>query len=326
MSIASQAFRAGFAALMIGAAPLVVAQENYPSKPIRMIVAFAPGGGTDIIGRFAAKAIQDALGASVVVENKPGAGGAIGTELVAKSPPDGYTLITGGTGSHAINPALFPKLPYDPVRDFAPVSLVAATPYLMLVANTVPAQNVKEFIALAKQKPGELAMASSGNGGMPHLAGELFQLLAGVKLSHVPYKGTGQVFPDLIPGRVHVTFSDIVAAYPHVQSGRVRVLAVTSPTRVPSYPDVPTLAEAGVPGYEAVGWFGVFAPAGTPAPIVRKLRDAIASQISQPATRKTLEAQGAEPVANTPEEFAAVLKTDIARWAKVVKESGAKVD
>lgn len=299
--------------------------DEYPSQTIRMVVAFAPGGGTDILGRLAAKAITDGLGASVVVENRAGGGGAVGTTAVAKAPPDGYTLITSGTGAHAINPALFKNLAYDPIKDFTPVSLIGSSPYLMLVSNDLPVRTVAEFIALAKSKPGGLTMASSGNGGMPHLTGELFQLMTGTKFVHAPYKGTGVVFPDLIAGRVQVTFADIAAAYPHIQSGNVRILGISSPQRSPAYPDVPAIGET-VPGFDAVGWFGVFAPAGTPAPIVQKLSKAVATFVTQPDVRKQLGVLGVEPVGSTPEAFDKVLRADIVRWAKVVKDSGAQVD
>jgi len=311
-------------ALACAGTALAAAGSDYPRRPIRMIVAFSPGGGTDITARIAAQGIGEGLGQTVIVDNRPGSGGIIGTQMAARAQPDGYTLITGGTGSHAINPALYPDLPYDPVRDFAPVSLVASTPYLMVVTNALPAKSVREFISVAKADPGRLNMASSGAGGMPHLAGELFQLMAGVKLTHVPYKGTGAVFPDLISGQVQVTFGDLIAAFPHVKGGRLRALAITSPRRVASLPEVPTVAEAGVPGYEAVGWFGVFAPAGTPGPIVDLLQGAIARYLARPEARDRLAGLGADVVASRPAAFAAVLKADIARWAKVVRESGAK--
>jgi tripartite-type tricarboxylate transporter receptor subunit TctC len=291
-----------------------------------MIVAFAPGGGTDIIGRIAARGISENLGAQVVVDNRPGAGGNIGTEIVAKAPADGYTLVTAGTGTHAINPWLYPNIPYDAVKDFEPVCNVAATPYLMVVNPSVPAKTVKEFIALAKSAPGNIIMASSGNGGMPHLAGELFSMLAGVKMTHVPYKGTGAVFPDLIGGRVQITFGDIVATIPHVKSDKLRALGVTSPKRVPTLPDLPTISEAGVPGYDAVGWFGVFAPARTPQPVIAKLNAAIVKYVKQTDTAERLHALGAQVVASTPEQFRATHKSDLARWGKVVKQSGARVE
>ncbi|MGZ5230726.1 MAG: Bug family tripartite tricarboxylate transporter substrate binding protein [Burkholderiales bacterium] len=315
---------------LVSAVALTLAEfaagADYPNRPIRMIVAFAPGGGTDITGRIAAKAIGDNLGVQVVVDNRPGAGGNIGTEIVAKSIPDGYTLVTAGTGTHAINPWLYPKIPYDAVRDFEPVCLVAASPYLMVVNLSVPAKTVKEFIALAKAAPETINMASSGSGGMPHLAGELFNMMTGIKMVHVPYKGTGAVFPDLIGGRVQVTFGDIVATIPHVKAEKLRALGVTSPKRVSSLSDIPTIAESGVSGYDAVGWFGVFAPAGTPKTVITRLNTAIVNYVKQPDVAQRLAALGAEVVASTPEQFRVVQKTDLARWGKVVKQSGARVE
>ena len=291
-----------------------------------MIVAFAPGGGTDIIGRIAARGISENLGAQVVVDNRPGAGGNIGSEIVAKSVPDGYTIMTTGTGTHAINPWLYRNIPYDAIRDFAPVSLVAVTPYLMVVNLSMPARSVKEFIALAKSSPEKINMASSGSGGMPHLSAELFCMMTGVKMTHVPYKGTGAVFPDLIGGRVQVTFGDIVATIPHVKAEKLRALGVTSPRRVATLPEVPTIAESGVPGYDAVGWFAVFAPARTPQPVVAKLNSAIVKHAKQPDTAERLAALGAEVVASTPEHLRAVQKADLERWGRVVKQSGAQVE
>jgi tripartite-type tricarboxylate transporter receptor subunit TctC len=316
--------RTGFAIAVSLAANAAAA--DYPVKPIRMLVAFAPGGGTDIIGRIAAQGISENLGQSVVVDNRPGAGGNIGTEMVAKAPPDGYTLITAGTGTHAINPSLYAKIPYDAVRDFMPVCLVAETPYLMVVPVTVPARTVREFIEMAKAAPGKLNMASSGAGGMPHLSGELFKIMTGVQLAHIPYKGTGAVFPDLIAGRMHVTFGDIVATYPYAKADRLRALGITSPKRAAQLPDIPTIAESGVPGYDAVGWFAVFAPANTPANVVAKLNAAIVKFVRKPELKDRLAALGAEIVASSPEELARIQRADIARWAKVVKESGARAE
>jgi tripartite-type tricarboxylate transporter receptor subunit TctC len=303
-----------------------LAADVWPSRPIRMIVAFAPGGGTDILGRIVAQGISAALGQQVVVENRPGAGGNIGTELAARAAPDGYTLITSGTGAHAINPSLYANIPYDAIKDFTPVSLVASTPYLMVVHPSVPAKTVREFVALAKAKPGSINMASSGNGGMPHLAGELFQLMADVRLTHVPYKGTGAVFADLIGGQVQVLFGDIVATSPHVKSGKLRALGITSPQRSANLPEISTIAESGVPGYDAVGWFGVFAPAGTPQTIVARLNAAIRDHVQQPEVKARLSSLGADVVASTPEAFAEKQRADLERWAKVIKAANVKVE
>ena len=317
-----------FAASAVAAASAQAAApaDSYPNRPIRMIIAFAPGGGTDIIGRVSAQGISEKLGQHVVVDNRPGAGGNIGTDMVAKAPADGYTLITAGTGTHAINQSLYAKLPFDTVRDFAPVSLVAETPYMMVVPNNVAAKTVKEFIALAKSQPGKINMASSGAGGMPHLSGELFKMMTNVEMAHIPYKGTGAVFTDLIAGRMQVLFGDIVATYPHVQGGRLRALGVTSPKRIAQIPDIPTIAESGVTGYDSVGWFSVFAPAGTPPAVIAKLNDAISSFVKKPEIKERLLALGAEVVASSPDELGRIQKRDLARWAKVIKESGAKAE
>lgn len=321
----------GNAALQVALAltPLsgtVFAADNYPNRPIRMIVAFAPGGGTDIIGRIAAQGIAAALKQQVVVDNRPGAGGNIGTELAARSAPDGHTLIMAGTGSHAINPSLYANIPYDALKDFTPVSLVASTPYLMVVHPSVPAKTVQEFVTLAKARPGGLNMASSGNGGMPHLSGELFQLMAQVKLTHVPYKGTGAVFADLIGGQVQVLFGDIVATSPHVKAGKLRALGITSLTRSQNLPAFPTIAESGVPDYDAVGWFGVFAPAATPKSIVERLNAAIRDHVQQPEVKARLSTLGADVVASTPEAFAAKQRADLERWATVIKAANVRIE
>ncbi len=303
-----------------------IAADTYPVRPIRMIVAFSPGGGTDIIGRIAAQGLFAKLGQQVVGDNRPGAGGNIGTAIVARSAPDGYTLVTAGTGSHAINPSLYANIPYDAVKDFTPVCLVASSAYLMVVHPAVPAKNVAEFIDLARARPGQLNMASSGNGGMPHLAGELFKLLAKVQMTHIPYKGTGAVFADLIAGQVQVLFGDIVATSPHAKSGRLRALGITSAKRSASLPEFPTIAESGVPGYDAVGWFGVFAPAGTPRPIVMQLNAAIIEHINQPEVRTRMSELGADVVGSTPEAFAAVQRADLERWARVVKAAAIRLE
>ena len=302
------------------------AADIFPNLPIRMIVAFAPGGGTDIIGRISAQAIATHLGQQVVVDNRPGAGGNIGTDIAAKAAPDGYTLITGGTGSHAINPSLYAKLPFDSVKDFAPVSLVAATPYLLVVHPGVPAKTVKELVDLARAKPDSLNMASSGSGGMPHLSGELFKLLTQTRMTHIPYKGTGAVFGDLIGGQVQVLFGDIVATIPHAKSGKLQALGITSPKRSPNAPEFPTIAESGVPGYDAVGWFGVFAPARTPPAVVAALNRAIKQYVEQPDVKSRMLALGADVVASTPEAFASQQRADLDRWAKVIKTAGVKVE
>lgn len=302
----------------------VVAQD-YPSKPIRLVVPFPPGGGTDIVTRTVTQKLAEILGASFVVDNRGGAGGSIGTEIVAKSPPDGYALVMV-SGSHTINPSLYKKLPYDSVNDFSPITLVVSGPGILVVHPSVPAKNVRELIALAKSKPGQLIYASAGNGTPPHLAAELFKSMAGVNMVHVPYKGNTQAFPDLISGQVQVSFPTIPSAIPHVRSGRLRALAVTSKQRSHVAPDIPTIAESGLPGYDASSWYGLLAPAGTPASVVAKLQQGVVKVLELPDVKEKMLSQGLDPVGSTPEEFAATIKTEIPKWAKVVKASGAKAD
>jgi tripartite-type tricarboxylate transporter receptor subunit TctC len=299
---------------------------DYPNKPIRLVVPFAAGGTTDFLARAIAQDLGTSMGTTVVVDNRPGAGGNIGSDLVARSEPDGYTLLLGTVGTHAINASLYKKMPYDTVKDFAPISLVASVPNILVVHPSVPAKSVKELIALAKAKPGTLAFASSGNGSSIHLSGELFKSMAEVDMFHVPYKGSGPALTDLVGGQVQLMFDNMPSSFPHVKAGRLRALAVTSAKRSPAAPDVPTIAESGVPGYEAVAWFGILAPAGTPPEIVKKLNTEIAKTLKSPEVTKRLASQGAEPVSNTPEQFAAYIKSEMAKWAKVVKASGAQVD
>lgn len=299
---------------------------DYPNKPIRIVVPFAAGGTTDFLARAIAQDLGTSMGTTVVVDNRPGAGGNIGSDLVAKSVPDGYTLLLGTVGTHAINASLYKKMPYDTVKDFAPISLVASVPNILAVHPSVPAKSVKELIALAKAKPGVLAFASSGNGSSIHLSGELFKSMTDVDMVHVPYKGSGPALTDLVGGQVQLMFDNMPSSFPHVKAGRLRALAVTSPKRSPAAPDVPTIAEAGVPGYESVAWFGILAPAGTPPEIVKKLNTEIAKTLKSPEVMTRLASQGAEPVSNTPEQFAAYIKSEMTKWAKVVKTSGAQVD
>jgi tripartite-type tricarboxylate transporter receptor subunit TctC len=261
-----------------------------------------------------------------VVDNKPGAGGNIGSDIVAKSAPDGYTLVMGTVGTHAINASLYKKMPYDHIKDFVPVSLVALVPNILVVHPSVPANSVKELIAYAKANPGKLNFASSGNGTSIHLSGELFKTTAGVEMTHVPYKGSAPAVTDLLGGQVQLMFDNMPSALPHVKAGKLKALGVTTAKRFPAAPDIPAIAEAGVPGYEASSWFGVLAPAGTPKEIVNKLSSEIAKILQTPEIKERLLSQGAEPVGNTPDQFAAFIKAETAKWAKVVKESGATVD
>lgn len=302
-----------------------VSAQDYPGKPIRVVVPFPPGGGTDIIARTVTPKLSEVLGASIVIDNRGGAGGTLGTELVAKAPPDGYTLAFV-SGSHAINPSLYKKLPFDSVHDFAAVTMLVSGPGLLVVHPSVPAKNVKELIALAKSRPGQLNYASAGNGTPPHLAAELFKTMAGVDIVHVPYKGNAPAFQDLISGQVSLSFPTIPSALPHVLGGRLRALAATSKQRSRVMPQIPTMAESGLPGYDSSSWFGVLAPAGTPANVVTKLQQSIVKVLQLADVRDRLLSQGLDPVGSTPEEFAATIKSEIVKWAKVVKASGARVD
>jgi tripartite-type tricarboxylate transporter receptor subunit TctC len=299
---------------------------DYPTKPIRLVVPFSAAGTTDFLARAIAQKLGQNMGTTVIVDNRPGAGGNIGSDIVAKSDPDGYTLLLGTVGTHAINASLYKKMPYDTVKDFAPITLVASVPNIVVVHPSVPAKSIKELLALAKSKPGQLTFASSGNGSSIHLSGELFKSMAGVDMLHVPYKGSGPAVSDLIGGQVNMMFDNMPSSLPHVKAGRLRAIAVTSAKRSPAAPDVPTIAESGVPGYEAVAWFGVLAPAGTPPAIVNKLNAEIVKVLKSPDVAQRLASQGAEPVSNTPEEFSAYIKTEMVKWAKVIKASGAQVD
>lgn len=311
---------------LAAAGPVGLAQaQGYPGKPIRIVVPFPPGGGTDIVARILTQKLSESFGANFVIDNRAGAGGSIGTEMVAKAPPDGYTLGIV-SGSHAINPSLYSKLPFDAVRDFAPVTMLVSGPGLLVVHPSLPVKTVKELIALAKGKPGQLNYASAGNGTPPHLAGELFKSMAGVDMVHVPYKGNTPAFVDLISGQVSLSFPTIPSALPHVQAGRLRALAVTSRKRSAVMPQLPTIAESGLPGYDTSSWFGMLAPAGTPREIVRKLQQESAKVLQLRDVREKLLSQGLEPAGSTPEEFAATIESEIAKWAKVVKASGARVE
>jgi tripartite-type tricarboxylate transporter receptor subunit TctC len=304
--------------------PAALAQE-YPAKPIRLVVPFPPGGGTDFMARAVMQKVGESLGGTVVVENRGGAGSSIGTEIVAHSPGDGYTLLIV-SGAHAINPSIYPKLPYDSVRDFAPVTMFVSGPQLLVVHPSVPAKSVKDLVALAKARPGEITYASAGIGTPPHLAGELFKTMAHVNIVHVPYKGNGTAYIDLIGGHVSVMFPNVATATAHVRAGRLRALAVTTKIRTPVAPDLPTIAESGVPGYEVSSWYGLLAPAGTPAAIVSRLQSEVAKVMRSPDISQKLTSQGLDIVGSTPDEFAALIKAEIAKWAKVAKASGARVD
>lgn len=300
------------------------AQSAYPTKPIRLICPFPPGGTTDVVARLVAQKLTEAWGQQVVVDNRPGAGGVIGTELAAQAPADGYTALLGSITTHAVNPALYKKLKFDPVKDFTPVSLVVSSPQLLAVHPSVPAQSVKELIGLAKAKPGQLNYASAGSGTSPHLTFELFRSLAGIDVVHVPYKGTGPAITDLIAGQTQMMITGVVALMPHVKSNRLRAVGVTSAKRVNALPQVPTIAESGVRGFDVSSWFGVFLPAQAPRAVVTKMNAEIARIVSDPDVRQKLIDQGADPASTTPEEFAAYVKSERARWGEVVRKTGAQ--
>ena len=300
--------------------------DAYPSKPIRFVVAFPPGGGTDIIARSIAQKLAERLAQQVVVDNRPGAGGNIGTDIVAKSAPDGYTMLMGSAGPLAINASLFATMPFDPVRDLAPVTLAASTPNVLVVHPSLKVQTVKELIALARARPGAINFGSSGHGTPAHLAGELFGSMAGVKLVHVPYKGAAPALSDLLGGQVQIMFSTMPPALPHVRDGKLRALAVTSAKRSPAMPELPTVDEAALPGFEANTWHGVVLPAGAQAAIVERLNREIVAILHLPDVVERLSNQGAEAVGSTPEEFAAYIRSETVKWAKVVRDSGAKAE
>ena len=313
--------------LFIFAMLAIVAQaETYPSKPIRVVVPYPPGGTPDILIRELGPKLTAALGQQIIVENRPGAGGNIGAEVVAKAAPDGYTLVMGTTATHSINQSLYKKLAYDPLKDFVAVALIATMPNVLVVNNDFPVKNVKELIALAKAKPGTITFGSGGNGTTHHLSGALFEKMTGVDMTHVPYKGAGQALPDLIGGQINIMFDNITSSMAYIKSGKLRVLAVTTPKRSAALPDVPTMQEAGVPGYEMSGWFGLLAPAKTPPEIVARLNKAINKILQSIEMKELLAKQGAEIVISTPAEFTAFVKERTDKMTKVVKDSGAQID
>ena len=293
--------------------------QNYPSKPVRFVSPYAPGGGTDIMARTLAQKLTESMGQQFVVENRAGGGGIVGIESVAKAAPDGYTILLGSKGPLTMNPALHSKLPYDTLRDLAPISLVGRVPAVLVVHPSLPVKTVKELIALAKARPGELTFSSSGTSGTGHLSGELFAAMAGVKLVHVPYRGTGPATVAVLSGEVTFGFGNLVALMPHVQNKLLRALAVTSSKRISSAAHLPTVAEAGLPGYEYVTWYGVLAPAATPKEIVNRLGTELAKVARQAEMRDRLSSEGGEAVGSSPEEFAAYLKTELAAAVKLVK-------
>jgi len=314
-----------FAILAVGTAGAQTPVQ-YPVKAIRMIAPSAPGSGPDIMARTIAQKLSEAWSQPVVVEARPGAGGIIGSEAVAKSPPDGYTLIMGSAGSHSVNPSLYRKLPYDPLKDFAPVSLVSSAPNILIVHPSLPVKSVKDLIVLAKARPGQLTFGSGGNGSTAHLSGELFRMLAGINLVHVPFKGAPAAVLGVITGEISMAILNLPPALPHVKSGRLKALGVSTLKRSAALPELPTIAESGLPGYAATAWYGVLAPAGTPRAIILKLNAEIVKSLLNDEVKKRIAANGGEVIGSTPEEFTSVMKADIAKWAKVVQASGARAD
>ena len=314
------------AAPLLCMAALGASAQGYPGKPIKMIVPFPPAGSTDLSARAVAGKLQERLGQPVVIENKPGAGGNIGGEQAAKAPADGYTLFVGTVGTNAINASLYSKMPFDHQKDFAPVILLSKTPNVLVVNPSLPVNSVADLIKLAKAKPGELTFASSGVGTSIHMSGELFKSMAGLQMTHVPYKGSGPMLIDLISGQVHMAFDNLSAAIQHIKGGKLKALATTGSTRSPTLPDLPTVQEAGLAGYDSTSWNAIFVPAGTPREIVDRLNRELNAILSSAETRKFFADQGAESGGGTPEQLAALVRSETAKWSKVVKDSGAKAD
>ena len=309
----------------------VAAQTAWPNKPVRIVVPFAPGGTTDILARAVAPELSKAFGQQFVVDNRAGAGGNVGAEIVAKSPGDGYTLLMGTVGTHGINKALYAKLPYDPQKDFAPITLVAGVPNVMVMnadkAKALGINSVNDFIKYAKANPGKLNMASSGNGTSIHLAGELFKSMTGTFMTHIPYRGSGPALMDMVAGNMDVMFDNLPSSMAQIKAGKLKALAVASAQRSAAMPDIPTIEEAaGLKGFEASSWFGLLAPAGTPADVVSRIQQETAKALNSPAIKEKLLAQGAIPSGNTPAEFTRLIDAEHKKWAKVVRDSGAKVD
>ncbi len=315
-----------FIAVFLGLATHSAYAQTYPSKPIKIIVPYPAAGTPDILAREIASKLTAVLKQQVIVDNRPGAGGNIGTDLVAKSAPDGYTLIMGTVATHSINQSLYKKLPFDPIKDFTPIILVTTTPNVLVVNPNLPVKSVKDLIALAKSKPGEITFSSGGNGTSHHLGGMLFQQLTGVQMTHVPYKGSGAALPDLIGGQVNIMFDNLPSSMPHIKSGKLRAIATTAKTRSTVMPELPTVAESGVPGFEITAWFGLLAPAKTPQAIIDRLNLEVTKILKLPDIKARFIAQGAEPTPGTPQQLGAFVKEKTAQWAPIVKASGAQID
>jgi tripartite-type tricarboxylate transporter receptor subunit TctC len=313
-------------ALLLGLMPALAAAQNYPAKAVRLIVPFPAGGGSDIVGRIMAQRLTSQLKQQVYVDNRAGAGGSIGTEAAARAAPDGYTVVLASTSEIAVNPSLYTRLTYDTVRDLAALAMVASTPIVVVVHPSMPLKTVKDLVALARQRPGDINVASAGNGTFTHLSGELFRSVAGITWTHVPYKGAPAALTDLVSGQVQVMFSSLPAAVALISSGRLKALAVSTANRSRTLAQVPTVMESGVPGYEVVYWYGLFAPAATPKEIVARLHNEIAQALHAPEVVASLGKQGATPGTMSQPQFADFVKSEVAKWSKVVKASGAKVD
>ncbi|MBD8544620.1 tripartite tricarboxylate transporter substrate binding protein [Oxalobacteraceae sp. CFBP 8755] len=308
---------------LLALTPMAAQAQAFPTKAITIIVPFSAGGTTDILARVLGQFISKDLGQPVIIDNRAGAGGNIGTQLVARAAPDGYTILMGTVGTHAINQSLYPKLAFDPIKDFAPLTRVALVPNLLVANPAQPFKTVKELMAYAKANPGKVTFGSSGSGTSIHLSGELFKQMAGVDIQHVAYKGSAPAVNDLLGNHIAIMFDNMPSAISHVKAGKLRPLAVTTAQRSPALPDVPTIAEAGVPGYEATSWFGLLAPAKTPAPVVARLNTSILKALADPDVKKKLLEQGAEPAGETPAQFAAFIASETVKWGKIVKQSGA---
>ena len=307
------------------AAPSAGAQ-TWPAKPVRLVVTYPPGGGSDIIARTLAQKLTEPLGVQVVVENRPGANGNIGTDYVAKSAPDGYTLVLGNTGPLCISPAIYSTIPYNTARDFSPISLVASTPIILVVHPSFPVRTVGDLVKIAKARPGQLRFASSGNGATSHLAGEMLKLMAGIDMVHVPYKGVAPAIVDVIAGQIEMQFLDVSVVVGYIKNGKVRAVAWAGPRRGPAFPEVPTVAESGFPGFDVTGWYGILGAAGMPKDVVARLNGAIVKALAQPDTRERFDAIGALPVTSTPDEFAEYIRAELAKWAKVARAANLKVE
>lgn len=324
-SLGTLAAAAALGSVLLATGP-VAAQAAFPSKPITIIVPFSAGGTTDILARIVGQALSGELGQPVIIDNRAGAGGNIGGQVAAKAAADGHTLFMGTVGTHAINASLYKKMPFDPIKDFAPLTRVANVPNLLVANPAQPYKSVAELIAYAKANPGKVNFGSSGNGTSIHLSGELFKSMAKVDMQHVPYKGSAPAVTDLLGNQIGIMFDNMPSAIQHVRSGKLRPLAVTTAKRSPELPNVPTIAEAGVPGYEATSWFGLFAPAGTPPAVISKLNTAIVKVLGQADVKKKISEQGAEVYSETPEQFAAFIQKEAVKWGKVVRDSGASLD